>query len=54
MSTTARSPVQQFLLTLLLGLVMAAILSVAAGPELAWLGFAMAGMYRSSPGGRCG
>ncbi len=55
MSTTARSSrIQPFLMTMLLGLVMAALIFVVAGPELSWLGFALAGMYRSSPGGRCG
>ena len=46
MSTTARS--QQFLLTMLLGLVMAAGIYVFAQPGLAWLGFAMAAVLEAA------
>ena len=46
MSTTTRS--QQFLLTMLLGLVMASGIHVFGEPELAWAGFAMAGILRAA------
>ncbi len=49
MSTTRRSRfLHSFMMTMLLGLVMAAGIYALAEPELAWLGFAMAGMYRAS------
>ncbi len=53
MTTTTRSQqFQQFLETMLLGLVMAAGIGVLAEPELAWAGFAVAGIYRAAPTGR--
>ena len=53
MSTTTRSAeLRQVLLTLLLGLVMAAGIWVVAEPELAWVGFAMAAAPRSASRGR--
>ena len=45
MQTTRRTQVQQVLATMLLGLVMAATIHLLAEPELAWMGFALAGMY---------
>jgi hypothetical protein len=50
MSTNPRNrPFPQFCLAMLLGLVMAAAIAVFAEPGLAWLGFAMAGIYRAIP-----
>ena len=57
MFTTMHSDhLKQFLFTLFLGLVMAVGLYLSAGPDLAWLGFAMAAMCTSTPHarGRCG
>jgi hypothetical protein len=55
MSTTTRSrQLQQALLTVVLGLVMAAGLWVVAEPELAWLGFAKAAVLPAPAlGPRC-
>ena len=49
MSTTARDRLQPFLITMLLGLVMSAGLWLLAEPEVAWIGFALAGAYRAAP-----
>ena len=46
MPTLSRST--PFLLTMLLGLVMAAGIYVLAQPELAWLGFAMAAILQAA------
>ena len=54
-TTTSSQHVQRFLLTMLRGLVMAGGIWVLAEPELSWLGFALAGIYRAAPGRRaCG
>jgi hypothetical protein len=52
--TTRRTPIRQFLATMLLGLVMAVLIAVLAEPELAWLGFALAAIHREAGGrGSC-
>jgi hypothetical protein len=44
-TTTRRTQVQQFLATMLLGVVMAAVIYLLADPEVAWIGFALAAVY---------
>ena len=48
-TTTRKQQFQQFLVTVLFGLVMATGIWFAAEPELAWVGFAMAAIYRAAP-----
>ncbi len=51
-TTTRRTPTRQFLSTMLLGLVMAAVLAVLAEPELAWMGFVLAAVFADAAGRR--
>ena len=50
--TSDRRPLRELILTLALGVLMAAGLYVAAGSEVAWIGFALAATYRASTPGR--
>ena len=46
--TPPRNPLRSFLVTMLLGVAMATGIYLLAEPELAWLGFVLAGMYQAS------
>ncbi len=52
MPTTSSDHLRHLLITMLLGLAMAAGIAVLAEPALAWLGFALAATYRHVGGGR--
>ena len=52
MPTTSTDRLRHVLITLLLGLAMAAGIALLAEPELAWLGFALAAAYRHAHGDR--